>query len=409
LSGGSIRIEVLPDWRGGEIDYERGTVADVRAAKVQIGVVGVRVWDTMGVTSFRALVAPFLIDSLELQGRVLESPVGAEMLEGVEQVGVVGLAVLPGTLRRPLGFARPLVRPSDYTGATVGVAPGGVARATIRVLGARPKAYPPGDVSGLEGAELDLATVAQNAYDELAPTLAANVVLWPRAETIVMNRDAFEALTQEQQKILRRAGREALAPELSRVERDEKAALASLCERGELSFATASATELGSLRAAVRPVYAELEHDGQTREWIGEITRLRRDDEAASLHPPRCPKAQTNAKAAASKLEGRWKVSWSRDELLVAGIEPTVADALEGRHVLEFSNGRFRSETDPTTGTYTVAGDVLRLVFDNKVVGVTPGKVYELRWSVYRDSLSFSPVEGREPLLAMTMKSFRRT
>ena len=158
-------------------------------------------------------------------------------------------AVLPGTLRRPLGFARPLVRPSDYTGATVGVAPGGVARATIRVLGARPKAYPPGDVSGLEGAELDLATVAQNAYDELAPTLAANVVLWPRAETIVMNRDAFEALTQEQQKILRRAGREALAPELSRVERDEKAALASLCERGGGSSAvpaSAPRTRLGS-------------------------------------------------------------------------------------------------------------------------------------------------------------------
>ena len=125
LSGGSIRIEVLPDWRGGEIDYERGTVADVRAAKVQIGVVGVRVWDTMGVTSFRALVAPFLIDNLELQRRVLESPVAAEMLVGVEQAGVVGLAVLPGALRRPLGFSRPLVRPSDYTGATVGVAPGG--------------------------------------------------------------------------------------------------------------------------------------------------------------------------------------------------------------------------------------------------------------------------------------------
>ena len=163
LSGGSIRIEVLPDWRGGEVGYERGTVADVRAAKVQIGVVGVRVWDTIGVTSFGALVAPFLIDNLRLQRRVLESPMAAEMLEGVEQAGVVGLAVLPGALRRPLGFSRPLVRPSDYTGATVGVTPGGVARATIRVLRARPKAYPPGAVSGLDGAELDLATVAQNA------------------------------------------------------------------------------------------------------------------------------------------------------------------------------------------------------------------------------------------------------
>lgn len=409
LSGGSIRIEVLPDWRGGEVGYERGTVADVRAGKVQVGVVGVRVWDTMGVTSFRALVAPFLIDNLELQRRVLESPVAAEMLEGVEQAGVVGLAVLPGALRRPLGFSRPLVRPNDYTGATVGVTPGGVARATIRVLRARPKAYPPGAVFGLDGAELDLATIAQNAYDELAPTLAANVVLWPRAETIVMNREAFEALTQEKQEILRRAGREALAPELSRVERDENAALARVCERGKLSFATASATDLGLLRGAVRPVYAELERDAQTREWIGEITRLRHDDDASSLHPLRCPKARTNAKAAASKLEGRWRVSWSRDELLAAGIEPRVADALEGRHVLEFSNGRFRSRTDPTTGTYTVAGDVLRLVFDNDVVGVTAGKVYELRWSVYRESLSFSAVEGREPLLAMTTKPFRRT
>ena len=409
LSGGSIRIEVLPDWRGAEVGYERGTVADVRAAKVQVGVVGVRVWDTLGVTSFRALVAPFLIDNLELQRRVLESPVAAEMLEGVEQAGVVGIAVLPGALRRPLGFSRPLVRPSDYTGATVGVTPGGVARTTIRVLSAKPTAYPPGAVSGLDGAELDLATIAQNAHDELAPTLAANVVLWPRAETIVMNRDAFEALTQEQQEILRRAGREALAPELSRVERDENAALATVCERSKLSFATASATDLGLLRAAVRPVYAELERDAQTREWIGEIVKLRQDDDASSLHPLRCPGAEAHAKTDASLLEGRWKVSWTRDELLAAGIEPPVADALQGRHVLEFSNGRFRSRTDPTTGTYTVAGDVLRLVFDNEVVGVTTGRVYELRWSVYRDSLSFSPVEGREPLLAMTMKPFRRT
>jgi TRAP-type C4-dicarboxylate transport system substrate-binding protein len=409
LSGGSIRIEVLPDWRGGEVGYERGTVADVRAAKVQVGVVGVRVWDTMGVTSFRGLVAPFLIDNLELQRRVLESPVAAEMLEGVEQAGVVGLAVLPGALRRPLGFSRRLVRPSDYTGATVGVTPGGVARATIRALRARPNPYPPGVVSGLDGAELDLATIAQNAYDELAPALASNVVLWPRAETIVMNREAFEALTQEQQEILRRAGREALAPELRRVERDEEAALNTVCERGKLSLATASATDLGLLRAAVRPVYAELERDAQTREWIGEITKLRQDDDASSLYPLRCPKAQPNAKTAASTLEGRWTVSWSRNELLAAGIEPTDADALQGRHVLEFSNGRFRSQTDPTTGTYTLAGDILRLVFDNVVVGVTPGKVYELRWSVYRDSLSFAAVEGREPLLAMTMKPFRRT
>ena len=98
-----------------------------------------------------------------------------------------------------------------------------------------------------------------------------------------------------------------------------------------------------------------------------------------------------------------------RDELLAAGIEPTVAERARRSPCPRVLERPLAVQDDPTTGTYTVAGDVLRLVFDNEVTGVAAGKVYELRWSVYRDSLSFSAVEGREPLLAMTMKSFRRT
>ena len=55
--------------------------------------VGARVWDTMGVTSLRALVAPFLVDSLALERRVLESPLAAKMLAGLDRAGVVGLAL----------------------------------------------------------------------------------------------------------------------------------------------------------------------------------------------------------------------------------------------------------------------------------------------------------------------------
>jgi TRAP-type C4-dicarboxylate transport system substrate-binding protein len=406
LSGGSIQIEVLPDWRDGEVDYERGTVTDVREAKVQLGVVGVRVWDTLGVSSFRALVAPFLIDSLALQRRVLESAAAAEMLEGVEQAGVVGLAVLPGALRRPLGFSRTLVGPKGYEGATIGIRPGELARETIRALKARPETYLPGGVSELDGAELDLATIAQNGYDELAPALTANVVLWPRVETIVMNLEAFEALTQDQQDILRRAGQAAIAQDLNRIESDEKAALAAVCERGKLSFATASASDLELLRAAVRPVYAELERDQQTKEWIGDISELRQEGTPA-VDTLRCPKAETDGNADASKLEGRWTASWTRDELIAAGVTPGLAEALQGRHVLELSDGRFRSRTDGARGTFRVAGDVLSLVFE-RGVGVTPGEVYQFRWSVYLDSLSFAHVPGRKPLRAMLIKPWQR-
>ena len=81
----------------------------------------------------------------------------------------------------------------------------------------------PGDLGGLDGAELDPMTIAYNDYDRQA--LTTNVVLWPKPYTIVMNRTAFDSLTDEQQKLLRRAGREAIAPVLRQIERDEATAV----------------------------------------------------------------------------------------------------------------------------------------------------------------------------------------
>ena len=51
------------------------------------------------------MLAPFLVDSLELERRVLESPLATRMLEGVEHAGLVGIALLPGPLRSPFGIS----------------------------------------------------------------------------------------------------------------------------------------------------------------------------------------------------------------------------------------------------------------------------------------------------------------
>jgi TRAP-type transport system periplasmic protein len=135
LSGGSVRIDVKASWRRGQFDQEAQTIADVRAGKFDLALVGARAWDTVGVTTFQALLAPFLVDSYALQRRVLGSEVAGRMLAGVEQLGLVGVALLPGPLRRPLGVSQALVRPEDYDGVTVGIGPGRVAESTFRELG----------------------------------------------------------------------------------------------------------------------------------------------------------------------------------------------------------------------------------------------------------------------------------
>ena len=92
LSGGTIRIDVRVA-RVLQANYERFTVEDVRRGKAQLGSVAARIWDTMGASSMRALVAPLLVDSLALQKRVLESPLAGQMLAGLDRAGVVGLAL----------------------------------------------------------------------------------------------------------------------------------------------------------------------------------------------------------------------------------------------------------------------------------------------------------------------------
>ena len=50
---------------------------------------------------------------------------------------------------------------------------------------------------------------------------------------------------------------------------------------------------------------------------------------------------------------------------------------------------------------------LIRIVFQTARF-VRLGEVYELRWSVYRDSLTFSAVPGNEPLQAITFKPWVR-
>jgi len=279
LSGGSMRIRIAMDWRSTgdrrEIDYERGIVADVRSGKVPLGIVGARVWDTLGVPSFGALVAPFLIESLALEARALESDFAGRALASLSRQGVVGIALLPGMLRRPFGITGALVRPLDYSGATIGIRPGGVAKATFKALGGAARGFLTGDLSGLDGAELDLLVISRDVLDKSSRPLTGNVILWPKPQTIVMNRTAFDRLTSKQRGILSGAGRAALAPELRRDVHDERYLRSLLCTAGTLPVATATPADRAALRRAVEPLYRSLERDPLTKAWIAQIGRMK--------------------------------------------------------------------------------------------------------------------------------------
>ena len=299
LSGGKMRIEFRDRWLGWPWRRpESAVIHDVAAGKADLGSVGSRAWDDVGVSSFNALHAPLLVDSYALQGEVLESGIPGEMLKALEPLRLVGLGILPSPLRKLLGVERPLTQPADFRGQRIGITESRVARETLRALGATAIAVPAGSqIGGLDGIEQQVEAIESNTYDAAAKYLTTNINLWPRPLVLFMNKAAFTALEPVQRDVLREAVRNVLPETLAAIRAREQTAAAVLCRRG-LSFVVATPADISKLREALAPVYRELEQDDQTRSFIARIRQLRQATSVSAETLPSCSTGERSASAA---------------------------------------------------------------------------------------------------------------
>lgn len=360
--------------------------------------VGARAFDTVGVTSFQALVAPLLIDSYDLEAKVFEQGIPERMLDGVGELDLVGIGVLPGPMRKLLGVSKPFVRPGDFPGQVVGLQDSAVAAETLRALGATPRAVPSSaELDGLDAYEQQLGSIAGNHYDKRAKYVTANVNLWPRPLVIVMGKESFASLTDEQQAALRDAAAAAIpkALEASRAEDEEAAAV--LCKRG-MTFAAASESELAELRTALEPVYAELTADQETKSNIDAITNLKTEI-AASAETPAC--TSTEPPATASPIpDGTYETTVTEADYRKGGVSDEVGafpgvfrmifDAGELTFIGPIRDGETSDPSDPSgegeQGDYTVFRDQIETQF-------APDFIITARWSFDGKKLTFADVD----------------
>ncbi|HZN83723.1 MAG TPA: TRAP transporter substrate-binding protein DctP [Mycobacterium sp.] len=275
LSHGSIRIEVKQAWRLGETDYEAQTVHDVEQAKVDMAEVGARAMDRVGVTSFQALLAPMLVDSYNLQASVFQAGIPTQMLDSVPAAGVVGVAVLPGPMRKVMGIAKPFLTPADFVGARIADQDSALTQMTLQTLGATAVPEPSGaKLHGVDGYEQQLESIAGNRYDTIAKYTTANLNLWPRPLLIIMGKAAWAKLSGTQRDILRKAADTALQPAIDASRQEEQQALPVLCKNA-MTLPTALPRQLAELRTALDPVYASLRRDASTNKWLDQIQALK--------------------------------------------------------------------------------------------------------------------------------------
>lgn len=409
LSAGDISINVVDPLEGGA-NSETPTVKAVQSGEVDIGFVPARVFDTLGVNSLRALQAPFLIDSNELADKVLADSVADDMLAGLGDVGLTGLALTFDSLRQPVGTTAPLIEPADFAGAAIQVVAGDTQRSIFTALGATISdavdaeltvGIAEGRIQGREGS-------MQVPVGATTGPITGNAVMYVKAITVFANSKRFSGLTDQQRDVLRRAAVAARDWE-SRQHKDLVNAAAAYCADGKGDVVLASAAQLAALKEATASVEAGLSEDAMTRATIEKIEAIKATVPAqpvltACAAPGSSTAASTttvvgecsldNPQSATgtdqTAIDGVWRWEVNLDPNADRPGAAHAATANNGTWTWIFNNGHKRSiEPDGNShdGTYVLCGNTM---FNRDDDGVEGASTFERDG----DSMKVTPKQG---------------
>jgi hypothetical protein len=323
---------------------------------------------------------------------VLEGDIPQEMLHGLDRVGVVGLGVLGGGLSKPIAVNKPVLGSADWRGITFGTYRSEGQAQAIRSLGATPmEVFGPSrdqalQAGKLQAFELNLLAYQLNAMADDAPYVTANVNLWPWTEVLFANPGRLAALTGQQRGWLQQAAADAVGSSVGLADHDAQL-LTLICKSGA-RFANASGADLGGLRKAVAPVYANLGDNPETKAFIEQIQALKRSTPAGpALRIPagctgKAPARPTgDTGTAPADLNGIYRWTITKDDALASTTEdksPEHLATFPWMFTMTLDDGKWtlshREAGQPYTDgadTYTLKGDRLSFTWDGNVLTFT--------------------------------------
>jgi TRAP-type C4-dicarboxylate transport system substrate-binding protein len=293
-SGGKIAINPIAGASGAN---DVALLGDVSSGAIEAAAVSTAVWGSQGVKVFQPLQAAFLISNYPLSETVLGGPIGQAMLadpNGPPKLGLVGLGILEGGIRKPMGAKAALVSTATIKGKKWRAPLSDNMVASLKAMGASPLAIPLADVSpALKNGQIDALdtnyglAVTQKWYEN-AKYLTNDLNLWPFPAALVVNKAAFDKLTSDQQAALTTAGQNLAKDSIEGVYINPPAGatnfLKVLCDNGVI-IATAGDANKKALAAAAQPATDALAADPVTSGYLKQI----QDAKAAQAPLPAPP------------------------------------------------------------------------------------------------------------------------
>lgn len=207
-SGGRHDIKVFHSRQLGE---EKETLEQTRAGAIDLNRTNVALIGNL-VPTMNVLAMPFLFRSIEHMQKVLDGPIGAEILGSFEPYGFVGLAFYDSGARSLYNNVRPVRSFDDVKGLRIRVQQSEQMSEMMRALGASPVELPYGQV--LTGLATGLIDGAENNWPSFVTTdhyrRAGHYTLTEHTmspEVLVMSLKAWQTLSADDRKIFREEAR----------------------------------------------------------------------------------------------------------------------------------------------------------------------------------------------------------
>ena len=276
-SGGKMAINLLPVYGGGN---DITLLDDIAGGTVDGGTVSAAVWDGKEVPEFEALQMPFLITNYAVEAAVLNSPVATQMLEGTAKLGITGLAIHEGGLRKPVANGPCLLNPADFKGVKMRSVESPVLVDSISALGANPTPLPLSDVylalknGTVDALEANLGLIYTQKLYEVTKCISGNVNLWPFPTVLSINTDKYDSLSAEEQGWLKDAAATIDDESIAILTNPGSTLVADLCETG-MKFGTASKDDATALRTAVDSVYSKYTASEPTGGFVTDIEKIK--------------------------------------------------------------------------------------------------------------------------------------
>lgn len=177
--------------------------------------------------SFLVFDLPFIFETNEQARAVMDSDVGTEILNSVEDQGLVGVCWFENGFRNVTNNVRPINKPEDLKGLKIRTMENQMHMAAFQIMGADPTPMAMGEVftalqqGTIDGEENPVPIVESNKLDEVQKYNSLTGHLFSPAPVFI-SKDYYDGMPEEYQKAVMEAGKESV--EYQREQIDEQTA-----------------------------------------------------------------------------------------------------------------------------------------------------------------------------------------